>query len=151
MPLVVFYSLQTLRQGRTLHVRRYNPGMIAALVALVSVLAADSQPLAAHSQPLAAQQVGQPVAQSAPQPVPQPFPRPGTQAAPPTVGQPAPATAPNAAPAPAQPDAAPTEATLGVPIYPGAQFLGSYNAGRGQRYYLFGSPASFVDLVAYYR
>jgi hypothetical protein len=109
--------------------------MIAALVALVSVLAAHSQP----------------VAQSGPQPVPQPFPRPGTQAAPPTVGQPAPAAAPNAAPAPARPDAAPTEASLGVPIYPGAQFLGSYNAGRGQRYYLFGSPASFVDLVAYYR
>jgi hypothetical protein len=123
--------------------------MIAGLVALVSVLAADSQPLAAHSQPLAAH--SQPVAQSGPQPVPQPFPRPGTQAAPPTVGQPAPGAAPNAAPAPAQPDAAPTEASLGVPIYPGAQFLGSYNAGRGQRYYLFGSPASFVDLVAYYR
>ena len=27
----------------------------------------------------------------------------------------------------------------------------SYDAGRGQRYYLFGSAASFVDLVAYYR
>jgi hypothetical protein len=40
---------------------------------------------------------------------------------------------------------------LGVPIYPGAQFLTSYDAGRDQRYYLFGSAASFVDLVAYYR
>jgi hypothetical protein len=40
---------------------------------------------------------------------------------------------------------------LGVPIYPGAQFITSYDAGRGQRYYLFGTPASFVDLVAYYR
>ena len=40
---------------------------------------------------------------------------------------------------------------LGVPIYPGAQFITSYNAGRGQRYYLFGSAASFVDLVTYYR
>ena len=48
-------------------------------------------------------------------------------------------------------DAVPTEATLGVPIFPGAQFIASYDAGRGQRYYIFGSPATFVDLVAYYR
>jgi hypothetical protein len=40
---------------------------------------------------------------------------------------------------------------LGVPVYPGAQFITSYDAGRGQRYYIFGSAASFVDLVAYYR
>ena len=40
---------------------------------------------------------------------------------------------------------------LGVPIYPGAQFVTSYNAGRGQRYYLFGSTAPFLDLVSYYR
>ena len=40
---------------------------------------------------------------------------------------------------------------LGVPIYPGAQFITSYDAGRGQRYYIFGSAASFVDLVTYYR
>jgi len=41
--------------------------------------------------------------------------------------------------------------TLGVPIYPGAQFITSYDAGRGQRYYLFGTAASFVELVSYYR
>jgi hypothetical protein len=40
---------------------------------------------------------------------------------------------------------------LGVPIYPGSQFLASYDAGRNQRYYIFGSVASFVDLVSYYR
>ena len=40
---------------------------------------------------------------------------------------------------------------LGVPIYPGAQFIASYDAGRGQRYYIFGSTASFADLVTYYR
>jgi len=38
-----------------------------------------------------------------------------------------------------------------VPIYPAAQFIASYDAGRGQRYYIFGSTASFVDLVAFYR
>ena len=40
---------------------------------------------------------------------------------------------------------------LGVPIFPGAQFIASYDAGRGQRYYIFGTAATFVDLVAYYR
>jgi hypothetical protein len=48
-------------------------------------------------------------------------------------------------------NAAPTEAMLGVPIYPGAQFLTSYDAGRGQRFYLFGSAGSIVEVVAYYR
>ena len=76
------------------------------------------------------------------QPVPQPFPRPG----PPRAPQPE-------TPAPGAPkaEAAPTEAMLGLPIYPGAQFIASYDAGRGQRYYIFGSAASFVELVAYYR
>jgi hypothetical protein len=79
---------------------------------------------------------------------------------PPTRPAPPPATAPKQ-PAPsndAQPakpataaEAAPTEAMLGVPVFPGAQFIRSYDAGRGQRYYIFGSAASFVDLVAYYR
>ena len=84
-------------------------------------------------------------------PVPQPFPRPG----PPPPVQPAPPPS-KTAPAPARPaavpaDQAPSEATLGLPIYPGAQFIASYSAGRNQRYYIFGSSASFVDLVVYYR
>ena len=40
---------------------------------------------------------------------------------------------------------------LGVAIYPGAQFFASYDAGRGQRYYLFGTEASFAELIGYYR
>ena len=40
---------------------------------------------------------------------------------------------------------------LGVAIYPGAQFIGSYDARRGQRYYVFGTAASFGDVVGYYR
>lgn len=82
------------------------------------------------------------------QAVPQPFPRPSSERATPGGAQPAAKPAP--APEPAPPDA-PTQATLGVPIYPGAQFIASYNAGQGQRYYLFGSTASFADLVTYYR
>lgn len=92
---------------------------------------------------------------------PQPFPR-GTQSAPapapaaPSTGrsaQPPPSTA--AVPAPQIParvdPATPSEAALGFPIYPGSQFIASYDAGRAQRYYLFGSTASFADLVTYYR
>lgn len=45
----------------------------------------------------------------------------------------------------------PTEATLGAPIYPGAQFITSYEAGRGQRFYLFGVGAPFAEMVSYYR
>ncbi len=91
---------------------------------------------------------------AAAQAVPQPFPRPTTQparpATPPTQKPPSPTT--SSAPAPvAPPPAAPSEATLGVPVYPGAQFIASYDAGLGQRYYLFGSTASFADLVTYYR
>ena len=85
-------------------------------------------------------------------PVPQPFPRPGTSQPAPQQPPSGPAAAAAPAPTPAAAgEAQPTEATLGIPIYPGAQFIASYDAGRGQRYYLFGSAASFVDLVTYYR
>jgi hypothetical protein len=88
-----------------------------------------------------------------PPPVPQPFPRPGT-AQPGRPAAPAPQAPPPTTPtAPQQsdPNAAPTEAMLGAPIYPRAQFLTSYDAGRGQRFYIFGSTASFLELVTYYR
>jgi hypothetical protein len=82
---------------------------------------------------------------------PQPFPKvgPPRPAAPPsqTPAQPAGET-PRQAPAPNE---VPTEASLGVPIYPGAEFLTSYDAGRGQRYYLFGANAGFVEIVTYYK
>ena len=82
--------------------------------------------------------------------------RPAAQAptAPPPRPAPAPATAPVTAPVAAQARAAeapPTAVTLGVAIFPTAVFLGSFNAGQGQRYYLFGATNSFADLVTYYR
>jgi hypothetical protein len=85
---------------------------------------------------------------------PQPFPRPGTtQPAPAAPPAPRPATPPAAPAAPAArvDPATPTEATLGFPIYPSAQFIASYDAGRAQRYYIFGTTATFNDLVTYYR
>ena len=45
----------------------------------------------------------------------------------------------------------PNEATLGTPIYPLARFIASYDAGRGQRYYLFGTETDFLQIVTYYR
>jgi hypothetical protein len=102
------------------------------------------------------------VATAATAQTPQPFPRPGTppSQAPPPATQPAPPAPPPAAPrttaavpapaAVADPNA-PTTENLGFPIYPSAQFIASYDAGRGQRYYIFGSTASYADLVAYYR
>ncbi|MBM3347741.1 MAG: hypothetical protein FJY55_14765, partial [Betaproteobacteria bacterium] len=83
------------------------------------------------------------------QPTPQPFPRPGG-GAPPRPADPAAPAAPQA-PATVAAEAIPTEATLGVALYPEAQYLTSYDAGRGQRYYLFGTTGSFVAVVTYYR
>ena len=40
---------------------------------------------------------------------------------------------------------------LGFPIYPTAQFIASYDAGRAQRYYIFGTTAPYAELVSYYR
>src|SRR4026209_532697 len=104
---------------------------------------------------------------------PQPFPRPGEQprtqrpadppvntgsAAPPPASKPSaqagahsPAPTPSAATQkPADPNA-PAAAVVWFPIYPSAQFIASYDAGRSQRYYIFGSTAAFAELVTYYR
>ena len=55
------------------------------------------------------------------------------------------------APPMTSPEGAPTEQQLGLPVYPGAQFIRSYDAGRGQRYYLFGAVAPYEQVVTYYR
>ena len=90
------------------------------------------------------------------QPVPRPFPQLGD---PTRGGSEAPAPQPVE---PAQPVAAPasglgvtaetppSEAVLGFPIYPSAQFITSYDAGRAQRYYLFGTNSSYQEMVNYY-
>jgi hypothetical protein len=39
---------------------------------------------------------------------------------------------------------------LGLPLYPTAQYIGTYNAGRGQKYVLFGTTAAFAEIVTYY-
>jgi hypothetical protein len=85
---------------------------------------------------------------------PQPFPRPSTppQDPPPrpVAAPPSPKPSPAEAAKPADPDA-PDPATIYFPLYPTAQFLSSYDAGRGQRYYVYGATASYADLVTFYR
>ena len=93
---------------------------------------------------------------------PQPFPKPGDPAKPQPSGPPPTTSKPDTQglkvlppmppPPVVQPPAGtPTEATLGMPIYPGAKFIDSYDAGRGQRYYLFGTTTDFAQIVAFYR
>ena len=79
---------------------------------------------------------------AAPAPASKPIAQPGPQSPAPT---PSPATQ-----KPSDPNA-PAAAVVWFPVYPSAQFLASYDAGRSQRYYLYGSTAPFADVVTYYR
>lgn len=97
------------------------------------------------------------IATSASAQVPKPFPKP---TAPPPAGPPTtpteqpPVTKPatgTPAPAPPTDGREPTAASLGVPIYPAAQFITSYDAGRGQRYFLYGTTAPYADIVQFYK
>jgi hypothetical protein len=45
----------------------------------------------------------------------------------------------------------PPAAVVWFPVYPSAQYLASYDAGRSQRYYIYGATAPFADIVNYYR
>jgi hypothetical protein len=127
-------------------------------IGLAALLACGAVALAA--MPAHAQQTQPPPRQTQPPPVPVPKPFPGAAAPPATPDRtrtPAqPASAPAAA-APAQvtkaagQEAPPSEATLGAPVYPGAVFLESFDAGSNQRYYLFGTNAPYADIVQYYK
>jgi len=115
--------------------------MVRTLIGVVTLTAvaaaASAQTPQPFPRPVAAPPQPPPSAAQAPPPAPTPAaPRPATTAPPPA--------------AVADPNA-PTAETLGFPVYPGAQFIASYDAGRGQRYYVFGSTAAYADLVAYYR
>jgi hypothetical protein len=95
---------------------------------------------------------------------PRPFPGAGGPPQAPNVAAPAqiaPAAAPKPAPAPAQAPAPAAQQAAGAngppssavvfPIFPGAQFIGAYDAGMGQRYYLYGVPNAYAEVVTYYR
>ena len=91
---------------------------------------------------------------------PQPFPgagvRPPAPAAP-TTRTPAPPESAASTPAPpaaqgAAPDAnGPSAVVVGFSVFPGAQFLGGYDAGKGQHYYLYGVTAPYLEVVKWYQ
>lgn len=76
---------------------------------------------------------------AAPAHVPQPFP--GSAARPAE-------EAPTAAATTAREVVAPPAA---VPLYPSAELIDSFDAGKGQRYYLYGANAPYADVVTYYK
>jgi hypothetical protein len=121
--------------------------MVSRLGALVGVLAVSA------TAGIGAQN---PPPQTAP-PVPKPFPRASGSAPPPAAkpADPQTATPPPSSATPAstaaRAAARPTEADLGIRIYPAADFLDSYDAGRGQRYFIFGTNDSYADVVTFYK
>jgi len=88
-------------------------------------------------------------------PVPRPFP--GATPAQPSANKPADPAAPapttaKPAPPPVTPNPANTAQNGAAAfVYPGAEFLSSFDAGRDQRFYLYGTNASFAEIVLYYK
>jgi hypothetical protein len=109
--------------------------LTASLVALLAAAPLASNPVASGFSRTGTQK-------------PVPFPRP-TQ--PPATPPPATPSDPAPPGTTAQPADVPTEEALGAQIYPGSQFITSYDAGRGQRFYLFGTNTDYAQIVAYYR
>jgi hypothetical protein len=121
--------------------------MKVVLVSLVaSALAATSLLAQAPQGPL----VPQPFPGSSPvRPADSPAP-PGQPPAPPPVPS-APAPTPPAPTVETPPLPANAQAPQGLPVYPTAEFIDGFDAGSGQRYYLYGTDMPFEDIVAYYR
>lgn len=127
---------------------RWQTALVTAAVLALAAASARAQPPVARPQP-------PPAAPGARTPAPAPAPaetaRPEAPpaAASPNASAPSPSgTTPAAA---ADPDAAPAPEQLNAPVFPGAAYLGSYDAGRGQRFHLFGSSQSFAEIVLFYR
>jgi hypothetical protein len=77
-----------------------------------------------------------------------------TQAKPKPAAPPAQSAAatPAQAPVAAAQEQAPTPESLGVPsFHPAMRYLESYDAGGGQRFYLFGADVPFAEVVSYYQ
>lgn len=111
-------------------------------------LALSASVAAQTPQPFPSPRSGQPAPVA---PAPSPPPPQASQPAPP-----APRPAPAASPAAAQPAARPPAVAAapdlgGVPLYPNAVYLTSYEAGRGQRFHLYGVMLSYAEAVGYYR
>lgn len=95
---------------------------------------------------------------------PQPFPQPrGSQPPPAVPDTPPPAQAPVVEPAPRLDQAAQQTAAAqtaaprtgpdlgGIPLYPNAVYLTSYDAGRGQKFHIYGVQLAYTDAVTFYQ
>jgi hypothetical protein len=132
-------------------------GRFASAAAVAAVALAPAHTGAQQSQP--------PQQQTPPVPIPKPFPgatpppaAPPSRTTDPGASRPAtpppPVTStPIAAPAPQTPTArqTPDETLLTVKVPPTAEFLESFDAGKGQRYYIFGTNDAFADVVQYFK
>lgn len=129
-----FYNIDVLSLARIV----WRAAVIAALV-VVPVLAQSAPP---PTQPPPPTQT----------PVPKPFP--GANPPAPASKPPAPGTPATTAVVPktssSQEGAAFDPRLTGVPIYPGAEMLSSFESGS-QRVFLFGSSMPYADVVAYYK
>ena len=69
----------------------------------------------------------------------------------PVVPAPTPATPPSSAAVVPSPPVTGAPDLGGVPLYPSAVYLRSYDAGRGQKFHIYGVTLSYADTVAYYQ
>jgi hypothetical protein len=132
----------------------YNIGVVPLTRAFTSLLLLSVLVMSA-----AAQSTTPPPAQT---PVPRPSPFPGAKPPAPTTS-PAPATVKDPQTNATKPVSPPPQSGVpqdgstidprlaGVPIYAGAELLSSFDAGRGQHIFLFGSNMPYSDVVAFYK
>jgi hypothetical protein len=134
--------------------------MAALMLATVGVCAADAQPPVARPQPPPpapnTKAPAKPGTTTAPAPASPQQPgstrqAPPSTTAPTTAAQPSPAPATQARAQASEAETPPAPSQLNAPVLAGAQYLGSYDAGMGQTYYLYGSTQTFADAVMYYR
>ena len=127
-------------------IRRWlGPFAGTALVVMCTIALAGAAGLAETGQ-----QTNPPPTQTPPpttQPVPKPFP--GSNPPTTTPGKPADGSAP-AVPAP-KPNLPSPQELANAPLYPAADFLESFDAGRGQKYFIYGTNAPYIDIIAFYR
>src|SRR4029079_13744048 len=86
-------------------------------------------------------------------PPPQPFPRSGNQTAPAASPAPPSGPTPGAAGSQLPPAGVPADVAAGLPgvMYPSSQLLQTFELGRSQRCFLYGTNASFAEVLAYYK
>jgi hypothetical protein len=127
--------------------RWLGPFVGTALVVMCAIVVASA---AGYAR---AQQQTPPPTQTPPpgtQPIPKPFPGSNPPGTPP--GKPGDGSAPAPAPAvPPKPNVPSPQELANAPLYPAADFLDSFDAGRGQKYFIYGTNAPYVDIIAFYR